>query len=114
MAAFNLSATAVINLKFSPLCRPLPPEITILAVPNSGLSDFISSFFRNFVKLTSSSLFPFIISAFPPVTGAGSNDVGLIVMHFFLSFVLTVANALPAYIGRKKVSSEITLIISLT
>ena len=34
-----MSAIAVINLKLSPLAIPLPPEITILAVPSSGLSD---------------------------------------------------------------------------
>ena len=40
--------------------------------------------------------------------------VGLIVIHFFLSLVLTVANALPAYIGRIKISGLLILIISLT
>ena len=38
----------------------------------------------------------FTISAEPPLAGAGSKDVGLIVTHFFLSVLLTVANALPA------------------
>ena len=36
------------------------------------------------------------ISAEPPDVGAGSKEVGLIVMHFFLSLLFTVANALPA------------------
>ena len=38
------------SLKFSPLSNPLPPDTTILAVPNSGLSDFVSSLLRNFVN----------------------------------------------------------------
>ena len=96
IAAFNLSAIAVMSLKFSPLCIPLPPEITILAVPSSGLSDLISSFLTNFVFWDGSVFSPLTISADPPEVGAGSNDVGLMVTHFFLSVLLTVANALPA------------------
>ena len=38
----------------------------------------------------------FSIGADPPDVGAGSNDVGLIVIHFFLSLLFTVANAFPA------------------
>ncbi len=38
----------------------------------------------------------FSIGADPPEIGAGSNDVGLIVIHFILSVLLTVANAFPA------------------
>ena len=38
----------------------------------------------------------FSIGADPPEVGAGSNDVGLIVIHFCLSLLLTVAKALPA------------------
>ena len=38
----------------------------------------------------------FSIGADPPEVGAGSNDVGLIVIHFFLSLLLTVAKAFPA------------------
>ena len=38
-----------------------------------------------------------LVSLGPALTaGAGSKDVGLIVTHFFLSLLLTVANALPA------------------
>ena len=39
---------------------------------------------------------PFTISADPPDVGAASKDVGLIVIHFFLSVLFTVAKALPA------------------
>ena len=35
-------------------------------------------------------------SAEPPEAGAGSNEVGLIVIHFFLSLLLTFTKALPA------------------
>ena len=38
----DISDSASIE-KFSELCKPLPPETTILAVPNSGLSDLDSS-----------------------------------------------------------------------
>ena len=38
----------------------------------------------------------FTISAEPPVEGAGSKEVGLIVTHFFGSLLLTVAKAFPA------------------
>ena len=50
----------------------------------------------NFVSKNSSAASAFIISADPPVVGAGSNEVGLIVTHFLLSVLLTVANAFPA------------------
>ena len=96
IAALSLSAISLINLKFSPFCIPLPPEITILAVPSSGLSDLTSSFFRNLVDELASAGSDFVISADPPLLSAGSNDVGLIVTHFFLSLLLTVAKAFPA------------------
>ena len=38
----------------------------------------------------------FSIVAEPPEVGAGSNDVGLTVIHFFLSLLLIVAKAFPA------------------
>ena len=96
IAAFNLSAIALISLKFSPLCIPLPPEITILAVPNSGLSDLTASLLINLLNVVASAASIFTISADPPDVGAGSNEVGLIVMHFLLSVLFTVANAFPA------------------
>ena len=86
----------VISLKFSPLCIPLPPDTTTLAVPSSGLSDLISSLFTNFEFEILQLASAFTISADPPVEGAGSKDVGLIVTHFFGSLLLTVAKAFPA------------------
>ena len=80
----------------SPLPLPLPPEITTLAVPNSGLSDLTSSLLINLVFSKASLLSVLTIYADPPSVSAGSNDVGLIVIHFFLSVLFTVANALPA------------------
>ena len=50
----------------------------------------------NFVLVNSSPASAFSIGAEPPELSQGSKDVGLIVMHFLASFVLTVANALPA------------------
>ena len=95
-AALSLSAMSVISLKLSPLSNPLPPDITTLAVPSSGLSDFVSSLLRNFEKLGTSTASTFSTWAEPPVLGAGSNYVGLIVTHFFLSLLFTVAKAFPA------------------
>ena len=75
---------------------PLPPETTTLAVPSSGLSDLISSLFINFVCANSSPASAFSIGADPPELSQGSNEVGLIVTHFLLSLLFTVAKALPA------------------
>ena len=96
IAAFNLSAISVINLKFSPFCIPLPPETTTLAVPSSGLSDLTSSLLINFDKVNSSVGSIFSIAADPPDVSQGSKDVGLIVTHFLVSLLFTVANAFPA------------------
>ena len=54
-------------------------------MPNSGLSDLISSLLINFELSNLSPGSDLTISADPPVEGAGSKDVGLIVTHFFLS-----------------------------
>ena len=83
-------------------------------MPSSGLSDLISSLLTNFVLLNSSPGSTFSIDADPPELSQESKEVGLIVIHFFVSLLLTVANAFPAYIGLKNVSGDITLIISLT
>ena len=40
IAAPSLSAMPSSSLKFSPFCIPLPPDMTILALVSSGLSDF--------------------------------------------------------------------------
>ena len=84
------------------------------AVPNSGLSDFVSSLFINFEILGAATDSTFSTWADPPDLSAVSKEVGLMVMHFFLSLLLTVAKAFPAYIGRTKRSSPSILIISLT
>tara|TARA_B100000131_G_scaffold77058_1_gene73613 strand:- start:583 stop:858 length:276 start_codon:yes stop_codon:yes gene_type:complete len=91
-----LSAIAVINLKLSPLPIPLPPDITTLAVPSSGLSDLTSSLLINFILVFVSPPSALTISAEPPEVTAGSKDVGLIVIHFLESVLFTVANAFPA------------------
>ena len=56
---------------------PRPPEITILAVPSSGLSDLLSSLLINLEIFGTSTESIFSICADPPEVGAGSNDVGL-------------------------------------
>ena len=50
----------------------------------------------NLVDENDSPISPLTISAEPPDVAAGSKEVGLIVIHFFLSVLFTVANALPA------------------
>ena len=50
----------------------------------------------NFEDKNSSVASIFSIDADPPDNSQDSNDVGLIVTHFILSVLLTVANALPA------------------
>ena len=65
-------------------------------MPNSGLSDFISSLLTNFELSNLSPGSDLTISADPPVEGAGSKDVGLIVTHFLGSLLFTVAKAFPA------------------
>ena len=87
---------SLINLKLSALCKPLPPDTTILAVLNSGLSDFDSSLSINSVWLSTNS--EFIVSTIPdpPSLATTSNEVGLTVITFLVSEDFTVASALPA------------------
>ena len=59
-------------------------------------ADLISSLFTNFVFENSSPASIFSIGAEPPELSQGSNEVGLIVTHFFASLLLTVAKAFPA------------------
>ena len=87
-AALSLSAISFMSLKFSPLSNPLPPEITILAVPSSGLSDFVSSLLINLEVFGISTAATFSICAEPPVASARSKEVGLIVIHFFYHYFL--------------------------
>ena len=91
-----MSAISFINLKFSPLSNPLPPETTIRAVPSSGLSDLVSSLLINFEVLGISTASIFSTGAEPPDFSAASKEVGLIVIHLFLSLLFTVAKAFPA------------------
>ncbi len=51
--------------------------------------------------------------AWPPLTAAPSNAVPRTVTTLTVSADRIVAKALPAYIGRSKVSGETTLVISL-
>ena len=62
--------------------------INILA---ADIAEYFYAFLVPFVRISA-----FTISAVPPVVGAGSNDVGRIVIHFFESVLFTVANAFPA------------------
>ena len=60
--------------------------MTTLAVPSSGLSDLVSSLLINLEIFRPSTGSIFSIAAVPPEVGAGSNDVGLIVIHFFYRY----------------------------
>ena len=58
--------------------------------------DVTDEILANFDNLNSSVASIFSIGADPPDVSQASNDVGLIVMHFFASVLFTVANAFPA------------------
>ena len=77
---------SLISLKFSPLSNPLPPDTTILAVPSSGLSDFLFPLLINFDIFGTLTASIFSTCAEPPVFSAGSKEVGLIVTHFFCHY----------------------------
>lgn len=95
------------SLKFSLLFNPLPPETTILAAPNSGLSLLTISSETHLVmssKLCSVRKRQWLLlasddtlstAADPPVAADGGNAVGLIVNNFNGSADFTVAIALP-------------------
>src|SRR5947208_855231 len=55
-AAPNTSANSSINLNFSALCNPRPPDTTILADPKSGRADLLNSCLTNSVPLKVKSL----------------------------------------------------------
>ena len=78
---------------------PLPPDITIFADVNSGLSELDNSDLRNFDKSVSPDPLIDLISALPPVFSEASKAVDLTVIIFILSLDLTVDKAFPAYIG---------------
>ena len=98
-------------LKFSPDCMPRPPEMTILAEVSSGRSDFDSSAFSKVERPAAAGREIFSIGA-EPLSPAAGKDVARTVMTFLASPDCTVWMALPAYIGRSKVSGETTLVMS--
>ena len=112
IAAPNLSAIPSRREKFSPFCIPLPPEITISAEVNSGLSDSATSSLTK--EETPRSVVSEIVSteAVPPSLSEESKLVVLTVITFIESELCTVAIQLPAYIGLSKVSSLTTALIS--
>ena len=82
-------------LKFSPDCRPRPPETMILAAVSSGRSDFWISAFSKLERPTGAGTATVSMGADPLLPTAG-NAVVRTVMTFFLSLVCTVWMALPA------------------
>ena len=96
MAALSLSAIPFNNAKFSALPRPLPPDITIRALPSSGRSDLFSCLLINSIFISSFLKSNFSISPSPPSFRTASKEVGLIVIILILSEDSTVAIALPA------------------
>ena len=80
-----MSAISFSKEKFSALPRPLPPEITTRAVPNSGRSDLVSSRLINSTFLFSTLKLNFSISALPPSVETGSKEVGRTVIIFLES-----------------------------
>src|SRR5210317_1727939 len=96
IAAPSLSANFSRTLKFSLDPRPLPPETTISAAVNSGLSDLESSeliYFDNSELVAGSNGRISLSSLF---NSAFSKAVVLTVITLQLSLLLYVAIALPA------------------
>ena len=91
---------------------PRPPEMTILAAVSSGRSLCAISSFTNEDKSETPSADIDSMEADPPLAFTGSKAVALTVMTLVESLDLTVAMQLPAYIGRLKVSSDTTSVIS--
>jgi hypothetical protein len=82
-----------------PLFMPLPPEMTIGAEVNSGLSDlltFSETKLERFALQSSSERVRASVVAEPPSVGALSNPVALVKISFTGSSICTVAMALPA------------------
>jgi hypothetical protein len=82
--------------KFSPLCMPRPPEMTILAPVSSGRSDSVSCAPRYLERPDSAVAAMVSTGAEPPSAGAGSKDVMRTVISLMGSLDLTVIMALPA------------------
>ena len=90
---------------------PRPPEIITSAAVNSGLSDSVNSADTNIDFSNGFTTVQVSISAELPSLAA-SNAAVLTVITLILSEDCTVAIALPAYIGLKKVSTLSTFMMS--
>ncbi|KAH3667176.1 hypothetical protein OGAPHI_002825 [Ogataea philodendri] len=116
MAAFNFSANGLMILSNSSLFfNPRPPETTTLADPRSGLSLLTISSDTNsapFPPSTNETSSTATSLALPSSTGAKAEL--LTETSTWLSLDLTVARALPAYVGLTKVSVLTTLMMSET
>ena len=84
----------------------------MLAAVNSGLSLLAISSPTNEDNSDTPSALMESIEADPPLALTGSKAVALTVITFIASLDLTVAMQLPAYMGRLKVSSDTTSVIS--
>src|SRR5262249_56954474 len=89
-------------VKFSPFLRPRPPEHTIDASVSTGRSDLVSANSTNFVLPSPAEADAFSTVPLPPL-GAGSNAVPRIEITRGPASTLTVANRLPAHMGRTNV-----------
>mmetsp|Transcript_24178 Transcript_24178/g.50231 ORF Transcript_24178/g.50231 Transcript_24178/m.50231 type:complete len:214 (+) Transcript_24178:117-758(+) len=113
-APFILSASDSSILKLSPFFMPRPPETTTAAEERSGRSEFDSDADTNAGEEGDSVKERASTGADPPVSAALSKAVGLTVTSLTSSLFLTLARALPAYMGRTKVSELCTSMTSVT
>ena len=91
---------------------PRPPEMTTRALVSSGRSDLVNSWETKTDRPASAAAAMSSMGAAAAPAGAGSKAVPRTVMTLMASFELTVARALPAYMGRTKVSASTTALIS--
>ena len=96
MAAPNLSAIPSNNLKLSPFCIPLPPEITIFAAVSSGLSDSDNSCLTKLTLPSKVSEESITSTVFSDSFLHGSKQVPLTVITLILSFDFSLHTAFPA------------------
>mmetsp|Transcript_67382 Transcript_67382/g.186485 ORF Transcript_67382/g.186485 Transcript_67382/m.186485 type:complete len:205 (-) Transcript_67382:353-967(-) len=113
-AAPSLSASLYSISKFSPFFMPRPPAITTEAEDSSGRSLLVFSSRTNEDRPASGEAAAGASStaALPPSAAAASKAVPRTVIILTASEEVTVAMALPAYMGRSKVSSPSTAVIS--
>mmetsp|Transcript_11714 Transcript_11714/g.43657 ORF Transcript_11714/g.43657 Transcript_11714/m.43657 type:complete len:205 (+) Transcript_11714:230-844(+) len=112
----SLSASCSSIAKLSPDFIPRPPETTTRALPSSGLSELDLASETKLLRPASaaSAAATSSTTASPPSSAHFSKLVPRISSTFTASLLRILASALPAYMGRVKVSSPWICITSVT